>query len=92
MKIHVPALVLMGTDDQLTPFEVHLPAIQRSLDAAPTADATVCLITGRIQHGFTPTSLSLIERWLTERRSPIGFTTRPSGRPEACIDLPRPAD
>jgi dienelactone hydrolase len=88
MKIRVPALVLMGTEDQLTPFDVHLPAIQRSLGAAPTEDATVCLIPGRIQHGFTPTSLSLIERWLAERRSPTGFAAKPSGPPEACVDVP----
>ena len=92
MKIRVPALVLMGTEDQLTPFTVHLPAIQRSLDAAPSEDATVCLIAGRIQHGFTPTSLTLIARWLTERRSPTGFSPKPSERPEACVDPPRPAE
>jgi dienelactone hydrolase len=92
MKIRAPALVLMGTEDFLVPFELQLPAIERSLEAAPSEDATVCLITGRIQHGFTPTSLNLIERWLTERRSPTGFAPRPSGRPEACVDPPRPAE
>jgi pimeloyl-ACP methyl ester carboxylesterase len=88
-RIRAPVLVLMGTDDPLVPYDAQLPGIERGLAAAPTEDALVCLLPGRLQHGITEQSLSVIERWLGDRLTPAGFVARPREPFAECVDLTR---
>ena len=87
-RIGAPVLVMMGMEDPLVPYEAQLPPIERGLAAAPTEDAIVCLLPGRLQHGLTPQSVSVIERWLDDRLTPAGFVARPQEAPAACLDVP----
>ena len=88
-RVGVPTLVLLGLDDPFVPFERNAPPIRRSLEAAPTDDATVCLVEGRVQHGFPAGALDAVEAWLAARVGPGGVTARPGAPPPAaCVEEP----
>lgn len=87
-RMRSPVIVILGMDDPLLPYEAHLPAVERGLAEASTADVTVCVLPGRVQHTLSPMTSAVVEGWLTERATPAGFRARPGNRPAACTNLP----
>lgn len=71
-KIAAPTLVVYGTEDQLMPPEIQVPAVRMFLDRSPSKDATVCLLPERTHHSISRVALDVIERWITERISSAG--------------------
>ncbi len=89
MRIRSPVLIVMGVADPIVPYEEHLPAIRRSLEAAPTDDATVCLVEGHVQHVITPELLSVFEEWLLDRHPSVGVgleARNGANPPGGCIE------
>ena len=87
-RIGSSALVLMGTEDQFTPADLHLPAVQNSLESARTDDVTVCLLSGRTRHSFSADAIGVIAEWLVERiAGPKGAGVGAlAGAREACVE------
>lgn len=90
-RVRAPTLVLEG-DAPVVPPERNLPPIRRSLEAAPTADATVCVLPARVEHGLPPALLDALEAWLRARTAENGgpaVVPRPGADPPAgCLDTP----
>ena len=88
-RIRPPILVVMGVADPFVPFEVHLPAIRRSLEAASSDDAIACLVEGQVQHVITPELLSVLEEWLLDRAPSSGAgleARRGADPPSGCVE------
>jgi hypothetical protein len=95
-EVEAPVLILIGNEDPNTPLLAYLDAVRRGLAAAPSSDATLCLIPGRTRHAFTAVGVDVISDWLTERVGPgavVGTGAAPSSADlrEGCLeDPPRP--
>lgn len=78
-RVRAPILVLEGQDPFVS-FERNLPPIRRSLEAAPTDDVTLCVVTSRVEHAFPGDLLDVLEEWIDARPG-----TDP---PRACLEDP----
>ena len=87
-QLRIPTLVLMGIwpSDRL---EINLPPVRRALEEAPTADATLCVVEGRVEHAFPGVALEALDGWLAPRLGADGaapFSSRPeTPAPPVCL-------
>lgn len=88
-QVEVPTLVLEG-DDPFLALEENLPPVRSSLEAAPVGDVTLCVVPGRVEHGFPTPALDALEAWMAARLGgEAGFRSRPEeGPPEVCLEDP----
>ena len=76
-----PVLVLVGGDDPRGPLDDWLAPVRRGLAAAPTEDATVCVLPGRSRHTFSDDAIAVLTGWLEARLDATPGVSRwaPSG-------------
>jgi len=90
-RLRIPTLIVLGTQpsDRLGR---NLPPVRRGLEEAPTADATLCVVEGRVEHAFPPSALEAVEGWLGTRLESGGsrwFSPRPeASAPPVCLADP----
>ena len=86
-----PALVMIGVDEANTPIDAYIGAVRRGFAAARTDDTTVCLVSGRTRHSFTPYSMSAMVEWLAPRVGKAGDGVS-SPAPSGCLVDPPSQD
>jgi dienelactone hydrolase len=69
-RLRAPVLVLIGADDADTPMDDWLAAVRAGLAGSSSTDVTVCRISGRTRHTFTPEGVRALSEWLVPRVGP----------------------